>query len=78
LLLKHDVERAESVLEQKIYGSVAPDEWVAHEAILAVLYQLSEVDREAPRVRSVRLQTFKQNALNLLLDVMIGALKQIV
>jgi hypothetical protein len=76
LLFKQDLKRLQTVLEQQRHCFVLVHERVVHEAVEPVLHQLPKIDREAPRVRSVRLEPFKENALDLLLDDGIGSHEQ--
>ena len=48
---------------------VLRDEGRLRETILLILDQLTEVDHEAPRVRSKRLESLKEDDADLLLDV---------
>lgn len=48
---------------------ISRDERRSHESVLLVLDQFAETDHQTPRIRSQRLQSFKHNRADLLLDV---------
>jgi len=62
-------EQQQPVFEQVVNGNmVLCDELRAHESVLGVLDQLSEVYHQAPGERSLGLETLKEDGADLFFD----------